>query len=242
MPLSSFSASSSATPEGRSSSAAGSSSSVRRLGPPLRRVLGRNRLELQREVDRRIGKGGDGGERQAQPLMLAGEAQRHREPILLHLQPVVLVLEDDRHLVGILFPQIVRDIHAGVSGGEGHIEMVVARQAVGCRVFQRLAHGRCAARAPPFCRIEADRPPWGETSDAIRGWESRQFGETGATPSGRAGRADEAAGGGGWAPMSDRASLWSDLRFRHARLKGEAGRSVANGAPDPPDRGQPARN
>ena len=56
------------------------------------------------------------------------------------LQIPELVLQDDRHLVGILLAQAIRHAHAGARGIERDVEMMVARQALLGGVGQHLAH------------------------------------------------------------------------------------------------------
>ena len=63
-------------------------------------------------------------------LRLAAELQGDREEGLARGQVPVLVLQDDRHLVGILAEQVRRSGHAGRVGLEGDVEVVRARQAL----------------------------------------------------------------------------------------------------------------
>jgi len=51
-----------------------------------------------------------------------------------------LVLQHDRHLFGMAAAQPGRDLDARIVGAEGHVEMVLARQACGCGNAKRFAH------------------------------------------------------------------------------------------------------
>jgi len=62
------------------------------------------------------------------------------EHVVAWRQVPELVLQHDHHLVGILIEQLARSAHARGGRLEGDVEMVVARQARGCRLLQRGAH------------------------------------------------------------------------------------------------------
>src|SRR3546814_19730794 len=51
-----------------------------------------------------------------------------------------LVLDDDRHLLRILRPEIVGNLDAGIGGAERDVEVMRARQAVARRTLQGVAH------------------------------------------------------------------------------------------------------
>src|SRR3954464_8987637 len=61
--------------------------------------------EFEREIDRWVGEAADRGERDRQALELLLEAKRDRKRLLAELEIPVLVLQDDRHLAGVLAAQ-----------------------------------------------------------------------------------------------------------------------------------------
>ena len=93
--------------------------------------LGRcgRRLELQRELHRRIDEGLHGAERNEQPFRHAVEGQADLEGMLGDREIPELVLEDDRHILRILVHQPRRNPDARRLGGEGDVEMVLAGKA-----------------------------------------------------------------------------------------------------------------
>ncbi len=97
-------------------------------------------MELQAEIHRRVGEGDERVVRDAQMLVHLVEAELDVEPLVVGDQPPELMLEDDRHLLRILLMQPVGDLHVGVVGAEGYVEMVVARQSTLGGTLERLAH------------------------------------------------------------------------------------------------------
>ena len=109
-------------------------------------------LEAEAELGRGVREGHEGGERHVEPLRHAAEAQRHREGLLADGEVPVLVLQDDRHLVGMARPQAGRDRDSRVRGPEGQVEVVLAREPLARRQAQRLA-GNVAQRLPDEPRV-----------------------------------------------------------------------------------------
>lgn len=112
--------------------------------------LARRSLELQAEFDRRIGEGGDGVERDDEPLGLVLEAQGHGEALLRHLEIPELVLENHGHLLGILLAEIVRQRQAGKVGAEGDVEVMGAGEAFGGGAGERFANHAAQRRFDHF--------------------------------------------------------------------------------------------
>ena len=84
------------------------------------------RLELQRELDRRVGELRDRGEWNHQPFRNAAERQSDLEQFVGDLHVPELMLEHDGHLFRIAFVQPVGDLYAVRRGVEGDEEMVIA--------------------------------------------------------------------------------------------------------------------
>ena len=126
--------------------------SLRPAGPPARcdRLL--PGLEADPELRRRVREGHEGGEGHVEPLRHSAEAQRHREGVLADREVPVLVLQDDRHLVGMARVQAGRDRDSRVRGPEGQVEVVLAREPLARRQAQRLA-GHVAERLPDEPRV-----------------------------------------------------------------------------------------
>ena len=85
--------------------------------------------ELQPELGRRVVEGLDRLERHHESLRHAAEGELHLETLIRHLQVPELVLQDDGHLVRILFLEALRDHNPLCSGIEGDVEMVLAGKA-----------------------------------------------------------------------------------------------------------------
>ena len=75
-------------------------------------------LELQTDLDGRIGECGDRNERNYQPLALFVEAEGHREKILGHFEVPELVFEHDGHILGVLGCSHITDVPDGLSAWE----------------------------------------------------------------------------------------------------------------------------
>jgi prepilin signal peptidase PulO-like enzyme (type II secretory pathway) len=105
-------------------------------------ILGRTfkRLELEREIDRRVGKNGNGWQRYNKTFRHIVERKRYAHFLVIDLKVVELVLQNDRHLAGIPLAQIIGDLHARMVGEEGDIKMVLACKAVFDNLAHRLAH------------------------------------------------------------------------------------------------------
>src|SRR5262249_5942654 len=86
-----------------------------------RRLVGR--LELQTELDGRIGKTAHRLEGNCQSLVPATKAEGDGESLFLDGQIPKLVLQDDGHLLRVLLAQPIGNANAGTVGMEGDIEM-----------------------------------------------------------------------------------------------------------------------
>ena len=90
-------------------------------------MLGGGRLEFEPEIDRRIGKSGDRGERNFQSLRSALKAEIDRKRVVADFERPELVLQHDRHLVRKFAEQMVRDPHPGGASAKSDIEVMVSR-------------------------------------------------------------------------------------------------------------------
>jgi hypothetical protein len=86
-------------------------------------------IEFQLEIHRRIIEAADRRIGNMQLFRHVGEGQADIEGVLGDFEIPELVLQHDRHLLGILLAHPVGDLHAGRVGDEGDEEMVVAGQA-----------------------------------------------------------------------------------------------------------------
>ena len=85
-------------------------------------------------------KAGEGVEGDQQPLRDAREGQPDLEGVLGDAEIPELMLEDDGHLLRVLFAQAVRQANAGKIRPERDVEMVFARKPVLAGIDQHLAH------------------------------------------------------------------------------------------------------
>src|SRR5215213_7568940 len=79
-------------------------------------------------IDRPVVELGDRRERHPQGRRHSAERQADGEHVVLDLQIPEAVLDDDRHLVGKAFDQMLGDRHSRQAGLEGDVEMVAARK------------------------------------------------------------------------------------------------------------------
>src|SRR5581483_6280748 len=84
--------------------------------------------KFERKIDRRVGKAADRGKGNRQAFELLLETEGDREALLADLEVPELVLEHDRHFLGIALAQAVRNRDARRPGGEADIEMVCSAQ------------------------------------------------------------------------------------------------------------------
>ena len=99
-----------------------------------------NFLELQAELHRRVEEAVDRLERHRELFRNSAERQADLELVVADFQIPELVLEDDGHLLRILPEQPLGNAHAIGLGGEGDVEMVLARQALFDGVDEHAAH------------------------------------------------------------------------------------------------------
>src|ERR1043165_6090952 len=97
----------------------------------VERTLVALRLELQREIDRRVDEAGNRRERDREPRRRLVEGKADLEAVVAYLQIPEAVLDDDGHLVGEALGEVPRDVDPGRAGLEGNVEMVLAGQPPG---------------------------------------------------------------------------------------------------------------
>jgi hypothetical protein len=92
-------------------------------------------FELQAELHARVEEARDRLERDRDRLRLTGELQDDAEAIGVNFEIPELVLEHDRHLIGITRAQMFRDDYPLTVRAERDVEMMLARQAARTRRF-----------------------------------------------------------------------------------------------------------
>src|SRR5690606_13605299 len=100
------------------------------MGDRVRTVV--RRLELQTVADARIEENLERRERDYKPFGDAVERQLHLEPVLGDVEIPEAVLQNDRHLLGILVPKTLGEDDASCLCVEGNIEVVITRKPALC--------------------------------------------------------------------------------------------------------------
>src|SRR6185295_6582519 len=111
------------------------------LGRSRRRLFLSGGPEPKPEVGGGVRKGRQRRERYREPLLRAAEPERNGEGLGSDREAPKLVLQDDRHLLGILIPEKTRYLDARKPGLETDVEVVLARQTVLDHLLQHTAHG-----------------------------------------------------------------------------------------------------
>src|SRR5699024_8567249 len=89
-------------------------------------------FEAEAEIHRWVDESGDRLERDAEALQRLVETECHLEVIGVNLQPIELVLENNRYLFRIGHPEMIRDGHTRVGTSEGEVEMMIVGKPVFC--------------------------------------------------------------------------------------------------------------
>ena len=92
----------------------------------------------------------DGSERNDETLRDVVERQLDLKTAVVDGEVPELVLENDRHALGVILAQPLGDGHAGVTGIEGNIEVMIAGKA---GLFTRAGRGRTTPRSASWVRI-----------------------------------------------------------------------------------------